>query len=56
MRPTSSIILVFEGIVLFDENDLVLADVNGDGQLDIIGNGADGSATVSYFDLSECFA
>ena len=49
--------LVFEGIVLFDENDLVLADVNGDGRLDIISNGADGSkATVSYFDLSECFA
>lgn len=48
--------LVFEGIVLFDENDLALADVNGDGQLDIISNGADGSkATVSYFDLSECF-
>ena len=48
--------LVFEGIVLFDENDLVLADVNGDGQLDIISNGADGSkATVSYFYLSECF-
>lgn len=49
--------LVFEGIVLFDENNLVLADVNGDGQVDIISNGADGSkATVSYFDLRKCFA